>query len=241
MSEAGIIFAPKWNTPGKSDATGAFIPEAKRLAARRGGRLVLVDNTLGKVAMRQRVLDELASATQHRDGCCDGNESHRLGFVAFFCHGYSKGIQLGFDLTNVEMLATAIAAVAEEEVVVPLYACSTASTTARLLRLGRGPGGDGGFADKLRDALCSHGSTFCNVDAHTTAGHSTMNPMVRRFAGDGSPVGGVGGLFLVPQGKRKTAERARYLKWSKRLKDVEDNLRFDFPWMSPGEVLAELK
>lgn len=235
---SGIVFVPKHNTGSKSDATHAFHPEARRLVERRGGRIVVVDNKLSPGAMRERVVLVLRDALECDS--CDESHAHRLGWVAFACHGYAKGIQLGFDLTTVEQLAAAMASVCEEDVVVPLYACSTASTTARLLRLGSGPGGDGGFADELRDALCRAGLTRCTVDAHITAGHASKNPRVRRFSGDGSRVGGVGGMELFPMGKRGSAQRRTFAEWQRGLADDDDPLRFDFPWMTAGELHDEV-
>jgi len=62
--------------------------------------------------------------------------------------------------------------------------------------------GDGGFADKLRDAFCEAGMTWVKVYAHTTAGHTTRNPYVRIFEGQGSPIGGIGGQLLVQPGAK---------------------------------------
>ena len=94
-----------------------------------------------------------------------------LELIAFFCHGLRRSLQTGHDLGTVNELADAIAAASGPRVTVALYACSTAHelTVTR-----------GGFADALRDALTARGKAG-HVDAHTTAGHATTNPMVQRF------------------------------------------------------------
>lgn len=217
----GVVFAPMHNTGRRKDATGAFLPEATAFGELHGLRLVLVDNHQGKLVQRARVLDEIRSAPGP------------LECVAFFCHGYSRGIQLGFDLGTVEKLAEAIAQHSTRDVRVPLYCCSTASTTRQLLRLGQGPGGDGGFADRLRDGLCAYGATRCVVDAHVTVGHTTKNPHVRRFSGDENALGGVGGAYLV---ERKP--RATWRAWVRALRSGD--LRFRFPWLSADEVRASI-
>lgn len=229
----GLVFAPAHNTGRKRDATGAFIPEAKKFAEMHNGRLVLVDNRRPKGEMVNSVLTEIERAGAYHDGscCADPDHDHRLEFVAFFCHGYPHGLQFGFNLRNVDRLGEAIASASNPEVIVPLYACSAASTLGWLRRRGLGPGGDRGFADELRDALCEHGATFATVDAHTTAGHTTWNPNVRRFAGDGSPVGGIGGSFIV---ERRTP------LWRPWVRALRGDLRLRFPFMPIGMIHAEL-
>ncbi len=51
-----LAFAPRFNTPGKRDATGAFQPEGRAFVrlARKGSELVLIDNRKGVPARRRR-------------------------------------------------------------------------------------------------------------------------------------------------------------------------------------------
>lgn len=193
MSQPVIAFAPGFDTKNrltgkqKVDATKVFQPEAKRfLVIHRGGDLVVVNNRQPKIAMAEHVLDSLLRG------------EHKWLTIALFCHGWSTGIQLGFDLKNIRDLARAIADTSEPDVKVLLYCCSTASTPQKLL--GAGPGGDGGFADELRDNLCRFGAKYCRVMAHTTPGHSTKNPHLRFFEGGGSDIGGQGGQYVVRPG-----------------------------------------
>jgi hypothetical protein len=217
-----LVFAPRHNSAGKKDATGAFQPEALAFARRHGvprNQLVYVDNTLGNGDMRQIVLGAVAA---FRQGATDGRPPEAL---AFFCHGLGKRIQFGFDATNVAELATSLSGAGGPRVA--LYACNTGKASdAEALEVF---GGDGGFADALRDALCRAGAGACQVDAHTTAGHTTMNPNVRRFLGMGSPVGGVGGFYLVHVGQKEL-----WRKWRTALRETD--LRFDFPFMSVAEI-----
>ena len=168
-----LILHPLHNSGTKRDATGAFIPEAKAYANVMGAThdtvLAGFDNRASKLA-RRREVEAAIRAT--------GPLQH----VALFCHGLAKGLQTGHDLATVSTLAEALAAScgASRRLVVTLYACDAAD--------GKGPGGDGGFADALRDALSERGITG-HVDAHVTTGHTTRNPYVRRFWCDGEGAG----------------------------------------------------
>jgi hypothetical protein len=214
-----LVLAPKHNTGTKKDATGAFQPEAAAFAKRNGvpkAQVVWIDNHLSKRAMRAAVLAEIEKVKK---------ENGPLAAIACFCHGWKTGIQFGFDKSTVGWLAQALAGA--RDVRVPLYACSTAQgadgddSTA--------VGGDGGFADLLRDALCQAGAVDCQVDAHTTAGHTSKNPFVRRFQGMGSPSGGAGGFFIV-----SPSQRQLFAKWRKLLASAD--LRYAFPFMTVAEI-----
>lgn len=217
-----IAFAPAFNTHGRHDATGAFQPEARAFLGHNGavGDLFLISNRNTEDAMRKQVLGAIGGL-----GRTLGADSA----VAFFCHGLRRKIQFGFDVRNVDQLAHGIAEATYPGMrcaLVVLYCCNTAGVP--------GVGGDGGFADALRDALCRAGSTYCQVDAHTTAGHTTRNPYVRRFEGKGSPVGGVGGYMLVaPKSKL-------WPKWRKAMQDEHGTLRYEFPFMAVSEIHKRL-
>jgi len=176
-----IAFAPKHNTPGKRDATGAFIPCATRWAEYWDGKLVLIDNHQSKAKQRAAVLD-----------AADG---FFFGRIAFFCHGLPRSLGLGFDLSSVAELAKVLTGSS----CVTLFACSTGADEVH------------GFAARLRDELCRCGADNVTVDSHTTAGHTTENPYVRRFA-DYTPRGGDGGQWIVAPGS------ALWPKWRAALK-----------------------
>lgn len=205
-----VTFAPMYNTGTKKDATGAFQPEMMEFCALFDPSAPphLVDNHGTKSAMRARILGHIQYASPT--------------ICAFFGHGWRTGIQFGFGIANVKELAKALA-YGCTSVRVVLYACSTGD--------GAGPGGDGGFADALRDALCVAGAPFCQVDAHDRPGHATRNPYVRRFMGQGSNVGGTGGQWIVAPGS------ALWGRWKAAL---AGDLRLRFPMMDVGEIHAEL-
>lgn len=210
-----LVFTPDRNTGEKKDFTGAFRPEARAFVALHAIPLVRVC----EVDISQRAEDQRhrIEASLAMDG--------PLECVAFFCHGFVNGVQLGgYRNAHVARLANAIASNAVKGVRVALYACSTGD--------GGGPGGDGGFADRLRDALCAAGAVDCQVDAHDSAAHTTRNPRVRRFSGQGSPFGGTGGAWLVAPGS------PLWGAWRRALQATD--LRLRFPFMSVAEIHAEL-
>lgn len=210
-----LIFAPGFDTPGRKDATGAFHPESRAYQACRGGKLVHVDNRRDAPTRAEVVIDHLARGS--------GDGWWRT--IAFFCHGTSRDIQLGFNHRNLRYLAEAIARTSERDVRVLLYCCSTASTLHALV--GKAVGGDGGFADELRDALCREGATHCRVMGHDTVGHSGRNPHVRFFDGNGSPVGGAGGTRVVRPGTKL---------WPIWREQLFTDLRFHMPHMEIGQI-----
>lgn len=217
-----LAFAPAHNTPGKKDATGAFIPEARKFLRFHGqdaDELVLVDNTKSRAWVETFVV-----------GALEAPGLRELRGVAFFCHGLRNRIQFGF--ANTGRLASAIAKYADPSVVVTFYACDAGRDDDRerdddLAEFG----GDNGFADKVRDALCVAGRTYCVVDAHTTAAHTTMNPHVRRFEGLGLPAGGAGGYYIVPRGSTS---------WSKWRAALRTDLRFEFPYLTTPQIHQRL-
>lgn len=224
-----LAIAPLYNSPGKRDATGAFQPEANAWIAANHDR--------GYTDWARILIDNDTPAISRRDAVLDAIREHQPDHVAFFCHGWKTGIQFGFGVQHTLLLAETLAAGFgpldfEGETVqvigpfVTLYACSTAD--------GKDPGtgGDGGFADEFRDALCRAGATWCRVDAHTTAGHTTRNPYVRRFEGQGSAVGGTGGQWIV------APKSPLWSRWRKAL--AETDLRYRFPSMSVAEIHEEL-
>lgn len=219
-----IAFAPRHNTK-RVDATGAFQPEAKRFLDYWHAdvtQLYLINNLQSQVNQRNLVLDIL----QSKAGA--GGDI----MVAFFCHGFKSGIQLGFRLGQADDLAQAIAALGDVHVRVPLYACDCARDLDRdrmddLEALG----GDGGFADVLRDALTAAGAVYARVDAHTTAGHTSRNPNVRRFDGDGMVGPGPGGYYLIPHGD------PQWKAWRQALRGT---MRFEYPGLTQDQIRERL-
>jgi hypothetical protein len=193
-----------------ADATGAFQPEAAAFAKLHGGVYRKIDNRQTATKMRGDVIQAI--------GEC------KPSVIALCCHGWRTGIQFGFRSGNAPELAEAIALYSGSMPTVALYCCSTGG--------GPGVGGDGGFADVLRDALCREGALQCHVDAHTTAGHCTRNPHVRRFEGLGSATGGAGGFYLV------SPSSPLWKAWKLALSKTD--LRLRFPLMGVAEIHGEI-
>lgn len=213
-----LIIHAGYNTT-KPDATGAFIPEARsyrEMLLSLGHEVAssVLDNRAPKPTRRRQVEGHIST------GKALGGWDH----VAFFGHGLSRSLQTGHDLTTVGALADALTGSvgASRRLVVTLYACDAGDSPRT------GPGGDGGFADALRDALAARGVTGY-VDAHTTTGHTTRNPHVRRFSMDGGP--GVGGEWLVEPGSPL---------WRKWVAALKGPMRFRFPLLTREQIRAEL-
>lgn len=232
-----LAFAPLHNNPGKKDAD-YFQSRARAFCQIHGGKVVIFDDLQ---SMHRRAADVLAAITAY-------SGPTKLVCVAFFNHGWARGIEAGFDLRasmgmSPAVLADALSKKAGAGVIVPLYACSTAddpATPGPTEDTDGAPGGDGGFADQLRDALCKRGLTNCRVDAHDVKGDTTLNPRVRRFEGDGSFVGGYGGKWIVPP-KLELAGREvpnpLFAKWTAALKR---GLDMEFPFLGTDEIERRL-
>jgi hypothetical protein len=222
----GIAICPTRDAPGKRDVTAAFLPESRAFAKLHGVEHVQIDNRAPMASRGRQTLRALTAAVERTGGL--------LEVVAIFCHGWRDGLQLGFRAKDIPTLAGALRDLCTSDVVVALYACDAArdSDDERGDDVQDGPGGDGGFADLLRDALCREGATHCRVYAHPTTAHTTRNPHVRVFVGGGSEVGGYGGEYLVPPGSEL------WPTWRRALRETD--LRFRFPLMSEDAVLEEL-
>ena len=218
-----LCFAPMHNHKRK-DATRVFQPEAKRFLEYQKmpmEKLILVDNKKNSRTMRKMILDTV-------------EKSERLTSVFFFCHGFKSGIQLGFNNATVKQLAKSLNCNSWHTI--PFRSCFYACDTARDLDRDRRDdlealGGDGGFADRFRDALCYEGMFHCRVDAHTTAGHASRNPNVRRFCGEGTTAGGKGGYYIVP---------FRSTHWTAWRMALKTDYRFAFPFLSSEKIISYL-
>lgn len=229
-----LVFRPEHNSHGKKDVTGAFKPEATRYlraVCTSDSRLVAVDNHLGFLKRQSVVSTALAEA--------DKDPAYYDG-VAFFCHGWTSGIQLGFKNAHVFELADRIHNLCEHSFpVVPLYCCSTGGDPKSA---NTSPGtGDNSFADKLRDALCeriaaSGLSPYPRVFAHETVAHTTKNPRVRVFDGQGSSEGGVGGYRPVKVGGSLWKAWKRELRDTKKNPAHRKNFRFHVPHLDIPEI-----
>jgi len=112
------------------------------------GHAVLLDpEARSKGQLRDLVLAELWS-----------RENRQASQLAFFCHGWRSGIELGFTgKTGAECLAEGIKSCTDRATII-LYACSTGQWFARELAAHLGPSFD--------------------VWSHTSRGHTTRNPQL---------------------------------------------------------------
>lgn len=224
---AVIAFAPIHDSPGKHDAKWFQRKASEFVEAAGGGTVVHFDNHARMLARAATVLGAI-DETVPTIVCC-----------AFFCHGWSRGMQAGFDLRKAQgahpdTLAAALARRAGNGVMVPLYACSTAAeppggTHSRSLDA---PGGDGGFADQLRDACAKHGLTRVRIDAHDRLGDTVANPYVRRFEGDGTTAPGYGGQWIVQPSSPL---------WPAWVAALKGPLALHYPWLSTEAIRRELE
>lgn len=233
--EGVLVVAPRYNTPGKSDATGAFHVGAGLFIAYHFGQQVMPPT-----AMLMRYIDNRMAYTVRGTQLCLMLEEKLPRVVALFCHGWAHGIQLGIsskpEPAAKTIFARFVAALAKyPNPVVILYACSTGDHKSAEQGEGAPGAGDESFADLLRDALCKAGATHCRVVAHTTAGHSYYNPDVRIFDGNASESGGKGGVTLWDSQHlelRGVFRRLLELAPS----DPRYGLPWRFPFMGPEEI-----
>lgn len=189
-----IVITPDRNVH-STDFKGAFEPESLAFMKVVPGKHTLIKFDASKAMPTRRayVFGELSKL-----------KSLDYSGVAFFCHGWHNGIQAGVALKQIPELVNLIAGAtkngvdARDVLHVPLYCCSTAAKGG-VPEAASETGGDGGFADTLRDAFCQQGKPWVRVFGHTTPGHTTMNSQVRVFEGKGSTFGGMGGEVLVRQ------------------------------------------
>ncbi len=137
--------------------------------------------------------------------------------LVYFGHGLRHSLpQLGATLGNIASLAAALALASTAPLVV-LYACSAAN--------GDTAGGEGGYCDALRDALCNSEAPGCVVLGHDTAGHCCRNPFVRRFTRE------PGSQWVIAPGA---------VLWKPWRTALQGPLRLRFPFMAQHEIETQL-
>ena len=113
-----LAFACSRNSPGKRDASGAFMPEAQAWCKENQAVLHPVDPETGMCTMRNYILKVIEMAGPVP--CC-----------AFFCHGWATGMQLGFKGDADAALLGRALATENPDCVVIFYACSMGQRFAR--------------------------------------------------------------------------------------------------------------
>lgn len=176
-----IVCCPH-NKPGINPNTGLmfrdgaeFLAEANNYRAFHG-----IQASVYRVDNRRAPIDRFAELLGYLEKL--PSPTDRYDSFVFFGHGLKSGLQAGCTRQNVGQLASALRRVCAARLVATLYACSAGADADvdELDESAPGPGGEGGYADLLRDALEDCGVS-ATVFAHTTAGHCTRNPHVRAF------------------------------------------------------------
>lgn len=189
-----IVITPDRNVH-SSDFKGAFEPESLTFMKVVPGKHTLIkfDASKGMASRKRQVLEALEEL-----------EGGGYSGIALLCHGWHNGVQAGFRTRDIPELVQRVCAAtkngtdARDVLHVPLFCCSTAAK-GKTPEAASETGGDGGFADVLRDTFCQQGKSWVRVYGHTTPGHTTKNSQVRMFEGKGSPIGGCGGEVMVRQ------------------------------------------
>ena len=199
-----VAFLPLSNTAGHRDRSGAFLPGAvswSRALEAHGWEVDVCD------------IDDARTDQQMRASQAEHLTALPVDAVAWFCHGFSARIELGWHLRQADTLAAAIAP-SPRPVRVGLYACSTADR-------------DHGFADGLRVALGRRGCSGA-VLGHTVAGHA-----FRCSHSVSLPIGADGRVWWV--GPTDPEWRA----WRRAILN-DATLWMRLPWLTRADVLAEL-
>lgn len=227
-----LAIAPLHNSAGKHDATGAFQPEARAFCALHRAPAPFLFDQSGPLAPRFRQVQRWLALQQRGS----------VEALAVFSHGFKSGLQIGVSVDgNIAAFAHALSVACVRAPVIALYCCDAArdddddSDDDKL----PGPGGTGGFADKLRSELDKRGLQ-ATIYAHASTGHTTWNPFVRRF--DSGEIAG-GHWVIEPPGKRggehEPPERIELWRaWCRALKTTD--LRFRFPFMDGFAIDREL-
>jgi hypothetical protein len=159
MEITAFAIAAGQNTGGHNDATGAFLPAAKRFGQAYRCPWKQFDNIGDTGTVRKRFLNTIETH-------CPGGTN----FFAYFGHGISGGMASAhiYEKQLDDFLSLLKPKLATQSVVV-LYACSS--------------GKEGGFTGKLRNQLGS--DTW--VYGHSSVGHTFRNPDVTEEATNNSP------------------------------------------------------
>ena len=226
-----LCVAPLYNSPGINkhtghvwaDASAVFGPEAARFSAAYGHLPIYRYDNRNPLPTRFHDLTVALNGV-----------ANQLDTLAIFGHAWVKGCQAGITNANlhtfVEVCKTALAV----DCTIVLYGCSAGGDADgdESDEKGKGPGGDGGFADLLRDAL-SEAGLRPHVFAHTVRGHATENPYVRYFP----PGAGAGGNWVVEPGS------GLWGKWGKALASSPKDrpwVRLHFPFWTNEQLEIEL-
>lgn len=208
-----IAFHPKHNSLFKKDVTGAFKPEAQAFVQKHNyskANIYEIDcrRKVSKFVRQNQILAELSQF-----------EDKQLDAIAFFCHGWKKGLQFGFSNSaqDLETLSYRILKASANKIRVVLYACSCGSTDLQ------------NFASALRDQIYNWESRPIQIDAHDRKGHCTRRPFIRRYT---EPAYSGGKWIIMPKTEL-------WNNWVNALDETD--LRFDYPFMTIQKIYNHLK
>jgi hypothetical protein len=166
-----IIFYTATNRLFKKDATGAFIPEAKRYSEYI--KRVFPDATVVLVPIKTRGRFNWQIRKQVESAFEKYNGEIKFGSVSFFCHGWQSGIQFGYKWkSGAERLSRVIRENNDRVRMVNFYACLVCKDANN-------------FARWLYEATANGGNL--QVFGHYTAGHTTMNPNIKIYTNTFKP------------------------------------------------------
>ena len=218
-----LVLHASENTGNVNDATGAFIPEAINFNKHRTSKGDVVQvfpfkNTAAPAKRFEEVLKLIEGANP-------------FDAFVYLGHGLRNALpSAGVTQANRKKLTDLLVkkSKSKKKLYVTLFACSTAETTTGQ------PGGEGGFADKVRDDLVEAGFTEGWIDAHPVPGHATQNSLVKRFYLSKEEAA-KGGNYIVAPGSPE------FKKWKTKLNSKwrDDPFRFDFPFLTTTEILNE--
>jgi len=206
-----------------NDAKGAFIPES-----------VFLNRTRTEAGDKVQVFpfkNSLAGPKRFEEFCKLIDQAEPFDAFVYLGHGLRNSLpSANVTQANRKKFTDLLVKKAKnkKKLIVTLFACSTAETTTGQ------PGGEGGFADKVRDDLVAAGFTQGWIDAHPVPGHATQNSLVKRFYISADEAA-KGGSWIVAPGSPE------FSKWKQRLNSPykKDPFRFMFPYLTATEILNE--
>jgi hypothetical protein len=210
-----FCFAPKFNSPNRMDATGAFLPYMEAFHRLYGG---------GNGRVATLPFDNHANAASEFGAISAALEQSpgKLDAIVYFGHGEPFGmVSSDIYFPDIQKFAHLIRRKSVHGVRIVLYACSCGKVDY--------PGGS--FASRLAVALRDIEAT---VFGHHNVGHTTTNANIYRYRGDGR------GVAVAPIGKFTAFDRM--LKAESIDQNPRRNNAFwaRFPFMAPDEIRAEV-
>jgi hypothetical protein len=210
-----FCFAPKFDSPNRHDASGAFLPYMEAFRQLYGG---------GRGRVATLPFDNHACPEAEFAAISAGFEQipGKLDAIVYFGHGEPFGM-VSSDIYNqdIQKFAQLIKRKSVHGVRVVLFACSCGKFDY--------PGGS--FAAKLATALSDIEAV---VFGHDNVGHTVTNANIYRYTG------GSRGVAVAPTGKFKAFDRMLKAE-SIDLKPRGNNAFWArMPFMTPDEVRAEV-